>query len=129
MNATARTVVHDGFWFDEATLVPEHVGKLVMIDHYARRDFGPTGATRLDARTYVGTLAGFTEDRGHFDYGPRDLGWQAGENGNYTHTEHPVISAHGEKFDVTVFLADGRTFTVKDEDRAYVHVFRQEVSA
>lgn len=124
-----RTVFHDGFWLDDAPLMPEHVGRLIMIDHYAHQAFGPTDSTRLNALTYVGTLAGFTENRGHFDYGPTDLGAQRDESGVYTHTEHPDISAHGEKFEVTAFLADGRVFTIKGEDSAYVRVFRTEVAA
>lgn len=125
----ARTVLHDGFWFDESSLLPEHVGSLVMIDHYAKRPHGPSGTTRLDSHSYVGTLAGFTESRGHFDYGPRDLGDQRNKDGSYSHTERPDISAHYEKFEVTVFLADGRAFTIRDDDSAYVRVYRQGVTS
>jgi|UniRef100_A0A914DIR1 hypothetical protein len=124
-----RTVFHDGFWFDEAPLAPEHVGQLVMIDHYARRDFGPTDSTRLDMLTYVGTLAGITEARGTADYGQADLGAQRNERGIYTHTEYPDLSVHCEKYEVTVFLTDGRTFTIKDADSAYVRVFRRVAAA
>ncbi|KZE41381.1 hypothetical protein [Microbacterium sp. T32] len=124
-----RTVFHDGFWLDEASLMPEHVGQLVMIDHYAKRLHGPKDATRLDMNTHVGTLAGFAEARGTADYGPTDLGSQRNESGIYTHTEYPDISVHSDKFEVTVFLTDGRTFTIKEADPAYVRVFRREVTA
>lgn len=107
------------FWLGhESTLELEQIGRLITVDLYAVARFGTTkDVTQLEMKTYMGRLAGFTESRGMATYGRDDLGYQGDGVMQY-----PDLSMHSDKYVIDILLDDGRTFTVRDEDYAYIYM-------
>lgn len=87
---------------------PHDVGQVVMINHYAR------SGKLVSYKSHIGTLVGFTEDRG---------GILLPAEGDGHEAFRKVDISNFSDYIVTLKFADGSQVTIDEGDRATVTVY------